>query len=274
MYVNELGRGPQYKEPRFLAASSTSLGGCPALSGVRLKGEKVAFDSFLREFIARFAMVPPMSVNSRPIVTLEVRDLSARRGGRTIFEGLSFSLKNSQSMTVVGSNGSGKSTLLRILAGLLRAETGAVLLQPDDGSTVCFAGHRDGLKGALTVRENLAFWSKVYAADAGAVDSAIDRMALEAVIDMPADMLSAGWRRRAGLARLALDTAAIWIVDEPYTALDTENVERIDDLLATHVASGGVVIMATHQSPSFAPTRRLDMTAYPAKRPEGLEMDW
>ena len=177
-------------------------------------------------------------------------------------------------MTVVGPNGSGKSTLLRILAGLLRSETGDVTLHPDDGYTVCFAGHRDGLKGALTVRENLVFWSKVYAARAGAVDRAIDRMALDAVIDMPADMLSAGWRRRAGLARLALDTAALWILDEPYTALDKENLGRIDDLLTSHVDAGGLVILATHQAPNFTPTQKIDMAEYPAKRPEGLEVDW
>lgn len=177
-------------------------------------------------------------------------------------------------MTVVGPNGSGKSTLLRILAGLLRSETGDVTLHPADGHTVCFAGHRDGLKGALSVRENLVFWSKIYAASDGAVDQAIDRMALDAVIDMPADMLSAGWRRRAGLARLALDTATLWILDEPYTALDKENLGRIDELLTSHVEAGGLVILATHQAPNFTPTQQIDMAEYPAKRPEGLEVDW
>ncbi len=221
-----------------------------------------------------FGMVRAMSDQTQSPVTLGVRDLSARRGGRTIFEGLSFELQNSQSMAVVGPNGSGKSTLLRILAGLLRSETGTIQIDPDDRGAICFAGHRDGLKGALTVHENLRFWANLYGAAEPAVEHAVGRMALETVLDMPADMLSAGWRRRAGLARLALGTASIWILDEPYTALDTENVARIDTLLSTHVESGGIALLATHQAPGFTPTQRIDMADYRAKVPEGPEMDW
>lgn len=224
--------------------------------------------------MAGFAMVRAMFDQTQSPVTLSVSDLSARRGGRTIFEGLSFDLQNGQSMAVVGPNGSGKSTLLRILAGLLQSETGTIQIDPDDRRAICFAGHRDGLKGALTVHENLRFWANLYGAAENAVENAISRMALEAVLDMPADMLSAGWRRRAGLARLALGTALIWILDEPYTALDTENVVRIDSLLSAHVENGGIVLLATHQAPGFTPTQRVDMADYRAKVPEGPEMDW
>jgi len=221
--------------------------------------------------MARFVMVPGMSERSQPSTILNVSGLSARRGGRTIFEGLSFSLNAGNALIVTGPNGSGKSTLLRILAGLLRSETGTISLKPEGDCEICYAGHRDGLKGGLTVQENLAFWADLYGADLGASDKAISRMALETVLDMPADMLSAGWRRRAGLARLALGTAPIWILDEPYTALDTENVARIDSLLSEHVAAEGIVVLATHQDPGFTPTHHINMADYPAKTPE---VDW
>ena len=219
-------------------------------------------------------MVRGMSNQTQSSVTLTVSNLSARRGGRTIFEGLSFELQNGQSMAVVGPNGSGKSTLLRVLAGLLRSETGTVQINSYNTQEICFSGHRDGLKGALTVHENLTFWANLYSAAENAVETAISLMALEAVLDMPADMLSAGWRRRAGLARLALGTASIWMLDEPYTALDTENITRIDNLLSAHVENGGIALLATHKAPGFTPTQRIDMTNYRAKAPEGPEIDW
>lgn len=212
-----------------------------------------------------------MSEGTQPLTVLNVNGLSARRGGRTIFEGLSLSLNGGNALMVTGPNGSGKSTLLRILAGLLRCEAGSVTFGSEDESAICYAGHRDGLKGGLTVQENIEFWAKLYGADTNAVDGAINRMALETVLDMPADMLSAGWRRRAGLARLALGTAAIWILDEPYTALDAENVLRIDSLLSEHIAAGGIVVLATHQSPGFDPTHQINMADYPAK---ASEVDW
>ncbi|NKB42774.1 MAG: heme ABC exporter ATP-binding protein CcmA [Alphaproteobacteria bacterium] len=212
-----------------------------------------------------------MSESKQPSTHLDVSGLSARRGGRTIFEGLSFSLINGTSLMVTGPNGSGKSTLLRILAGLLRSEAGTITLTPEDGAEICYAGHRDGLKGGLTVEENLGFWAKLYGANQEAVEQAIDRMALETVLDMPADMLSAGWRRRAGLARLALGTAPIWVLDEPYTALDAENVVRIDGVLNDHVNAGGIVVLATHQAPGFTPSNQINMANYPAKT---SEVDW
>lgn len=213
-------------------------------------------------------MVPTMSTRSTAAITFDVHNLSARRGGRTIFENLSFSLKDGSALMVSGPNGSGKSTLLRILVGLLRSETGTITLTPEDETEVCYAGHRDGLKGGLSVLENLIFWSRLYGAEQDAVDQAISRMALDTVLEMPADMLSAGWRRRAGLARLALGSASIWILDEPYTALDAENVDRIDSLLNEHVTAGGVVVLATHQAPGFTPNHKINMADYPAKTPE------
>lgn len=256
------------KDPRFSAASSTSLGGCPVLAEAVVRERTALISRFLREFVAGFGMVPTMSARSPAAVTLDVHDLSARRGARTIFENLSFSLKEGSALMVTGPNGSGKSTLLRILVGLLRSEAGTITLTPEDTTEICYAGHRDGLKGGLSVLENLVFWAKLYGAGQDAVNQAVNRMALDAVLEMPADMLSAGWRRRAGLARLALGTASVWVLDEPYTALDADNVNRIDNLLSEHVTAGGVVVLATHQAPGFTPSHKINMADYPAKTPE------
>ena len=219
-------------------------------------------------------MVRAMLKTQKPPLSLEARGLAVRRSGRIIFEGLSLSLNGGESAVVTGPNGSGKSTLLRVLAGLLQSEAGSVTVQPDDRQAVCYAGHRDGLKGALTVLENLVFWAKIYGTNTAAAERAIHRLALDQVADMPADMLSAGWRRRAGLARLALNTSPVWILDEPYTALDTENVSRIDSVLSEHVATGGIAILATHQAPGFAPTHKINMADFRPSAPMMTEMDW
>lgn len=202
---------------------------------------------------------------------IAVTDLSARRGGRLIFRGLSFGVSDGEAMMVVGPNGSGKSTLLRLLTGLSHPESGSIERNPAEQGALRYAGHRDGLKGGLTVAENLTFWGSVYGATKNDVNSALDRMALHTVAEMPVNVLSAGWRRRAGLARLLLGEAPLWILDEPYTALDADNVARIDGILSDHVGTGGVVILATHQSPRFAPTQTIDMAAFEAPFEE---MEW
>ena len=195
---------------------------------------------------------------------LTVGDLAARRGGRMIFRGLSFSVAGGQALVVAGPNGSGKSTLLRLLTGLTPPDSGSIHQDPDEPEHVRYISHRDGLKGALTVHENLAFWSAIYGVDIGTVDTAMDRLALSDVADMPADMLSAGWRRRVGLARLIIGAAPLWILDEPYTSLDSENVARIDALISDHLEQDGLVVLATHQRPSFAVAQTIDMAAYAA----------
>ena len=219
-------------------------------------------------------MVPTMHTPQTETPNLTVEGLSARRGGRTIFENLAFSLTSGEAAVVTGPNGSGKSTLLRVLAGLLPLDNGTVAVTPEPPAGLCYAGHRDGLKGALTVLENLTFWSNIYGVERTATQQVIDRMALNAVADMPADFLSAGWRRRAGLARLLLSNAPIWLLDEPYTALDTENVGRIDAVLSEHVEDGGIAILATHQPPGFEPTHRIEMSDYPAMASAEAELDW
>lgn len=206
--------------------------------------------------------MPVMPQNSSSPARLVVSDLAAQRGGRLIFRGLSFAADPGDAITVTGPNGSGKSTLLRILAGLAQPKTGTVIRTPCENSAMRFAGHKDGLKGGLTVEENLAFWAAIYATPANDVKRAIDSFELSNVQNMPVDLLSAGWRRRVGLGRLALGNAPIWILDEPYTALDAENTNRIDGIFSNHLAGGGIIILATHQDPGFLASQNIVMNTY------------
>ncbi len=204
------------------------------------------------------------SASRTPTVRLSVDALAARRGGRLIFRGLTFSAAGGQAIVIAGPNGSGKSTLLRLLIGLARPDAGTVERDPGEPEHLRFVSHLDGLKGALTVSENLTFWAAVYGTSIGSVDAAMDSLALSPMADMPVDMLSAGWRRRVGLARLAIGYAPLWILDEPYTALDADNVTRIDGLMEDHVNQGGLVVLATHQPPPFTPALTIDMATYTA----------
>ena len=175
--------------------------------------------------------------------------LTAVRGERLVFAGLGFSLAAGGALTLVGPNGSGKSTLLRLLAGLGRAEAGRLLWHGEDAladlvahaARVAYVGHANAVKPGLTAAENLRFWGT--AAD---VARALATMALDRLADLPARMLSAGQQRRLALARLALSSAPIWLVDEPTPGLDAASVERFGALVAAHRAAGGLVVAATH----------------------------
>lgn len=219
-------------------------------------------------------MVPAMSAQYPSDTQLTARDLSVWRGGRLIFKNLNLELGAGESLVVTGPNGSGKSTLLRILTGLLRPETGVVAIEPENAASTRYSGHKVGLKGALTVVENLRFWAAMYDTTETNIQSVIDELSLHKVADMPADILSAGWKRRVGLGRMMLGEAPIWILDEPYTSLDTENVGRLDTVLTAHAERGGIVIMATHQEAVFAPTQQINMMDYQPLKVEMREDSW
>lgn len=219
-------------------------------------------------------MVPPMPDDPHSNPSLSAQNISVWRGGRLIFKGLNIDLRAGQSLVVTGPNGSGKSTLLRILAGLLRPETGTVTTSPEDSAFARYSGHKNGLKGALTVRENLDFWASLYSLPESEIEKTLDTLDLHKVSDMPTDILSAGWKRRVGLARMALGQAPLWILDEPYTSLDSENIARLDTVLTAHTGSGGLIVLATHQTTGFAPTHRIDMTDYQPKTVHIREESW
>ena len=181
---------------------------------------------------------------------LEVRSLAVSRGPARLFQDLSFALAAGELLALRGPNGSGKTTLLRCVAGLTRPDAGEILWDGVRGPAqdLLYAGHAPGIKDDLTAEENLelALRLRGQAVDATAIRGAVAAVGLERRRLLPARRLSAGQRRRIGLARLALDDAKLWILDEPLTALDRAGEELLAQRLAEHAARGGLALVATH----------------------------
>jgi len=175
--------------------------------------------------------------------------LSAIRGERTLFRDLSFATPAGEALLVSGPNGSGKTTLLRLLAGLLPPSAGRITVAGSEdplNETVHFIGHLDALKGALSAAENLAFHKSLFGGTGDTVEAALARMGLGALSSLPAQILSAGQRRRAALARLLVSHRPIWLLDEPANALDIAGQKLLATLMQEHRARGGIVVAATH----------------------------
>lgn len=192
---------------------------------------------------------------------LRVTDLAIARAGVPVLEALSFRLGAGQALVLRGPNGIGKTTLLRTLAGLQPALAGQIAA-PDD--SIAYAAHADGVKATLTVAENLAFWARAFGtAD---VAAALAAMNLEALAERRAANLSAGQRRRLGLARLLVTGRPIWVMDEPTISLDAASVALFGEVVARHLAQGGAALMATHIDLGVA-AEVLDLTPFKAKPP-------
>jgi heme exporter protein A len=199
---------------------------------------------------------------------LEAADLRCERGGRLLFDGLSFQLSQGELLRVSGANGSGKTSLLRVLCGLLWPSRGSVrwkgepvaALREEYARQLVYLGHAPAVKGDLTAEENLSIACTLagVAASTDAVKSALARFALPH--DVPVRRLSQGQRRRAALARLALSGAVpLWLLDEPFAALDAEGIERLGALLSDHAKGGGAIVFTTHQEPGIAATQTLEL---------------
>ena len=197
---------------------------------------------------------------------LEARDLSCSRGGTPLFSGVTFGVTPGEWLALRGANGSGKTTLLRCVAGLTHADSGEVLWDGRRAEGVrafraqfVYAGHAAGVKDDLTAAENLrdTLALRCALASGEAMREALGRVGLDQRRHLPARRLSAGQRRRIGLARLALDPAPLWLLDEPLTALDDEAQRIFADLLHRHLERGGLALIATHHDVSPAPAREL-----------------
>jgi heme exporter protein A len=183
--------------------------------------------------------------------------LTCIRGGRRLFHGLSFAVAGGETLAVVGPNGAGKSSLLRLIAGLLRPVEGRLALEggPADrplAQTAHFVGHLDGVKGALSVAENLEFLRAILGGGGRTNDTALAALGLAHLAGLPVRMLSAGQKRRLALARLLAAPRPLWLLDEPTTALDTEGQDAFAALANEHLAGGGLIVAATHAPLPFA----------------------
>ena len=196
---------------------------------------------------------------------LEVNELECARGDRVLFRGLTFALAPGRLLHVQGANGSGKTTLLRALAGLSQPVHGDIRWRgaPIGGqrepfaAALCYVGHPNALQGELNALENLRFaaWLNGDTADAASIEQALDQLALMPCARLPAKVLSQGQKRRLALARLRLADKPLWILDEPFTALDAASCARITALLDAHLANNGMVLMASHQALAIDATR-------------------
>jgi heme exporter protein A len=198
---------------------------------------------------------------------LIAEDLACERSGRVVFRDLSFAVAAGEALAVIGPNGAGKSTLLRLVAGLLKPSAGTLTIAVEDADVdaavaerVHYLGHKDALKPALTPVEILEFWS-AWLGDGpkgASPREALDGVGLLHTADLPSAYLSAGQRKRLSLARLLVAPRPVWLLDEPTNALDVGSQETLRRLCAEHLATGGLIMIATHAETGI-PTRTLSL---------------
>lgn len=191
---------------------------------------------------------------------LAVAGLAVARGGIAVLEGVTFTVAAGRALVLRGPNGIGKTTLLRSLAGLQPVLAGTITA-PAEG--LAYAAHADGMKAVLTVAENLAFWAAVHGTAGGA--AAMAALNLTDLADRRAGDLSAGQKRRLGLARLLLTGQPVWLLDEPTVSLDAASVALFAEVLRGHLAGGGAALLATHIDLGLPEADVLDLTPYRAR---------
>ena len=188
---------------------------------------------------------------------LTLDNITCIRGGKLLFRHLGLTVGDCCLVAVTGANGSGKSSILRIMAGLLRPTEGTVLYanEPIDGEYALeycdilhYIGHKSGLNGYMTVRENLTFWAALRGNVNAMLGAALHFFELEAVQDVPVGRLSMGWQKRVTLARLLLRQSEIWLLDEPYAYLDAQGSRLLDGLIQARIDQGGSVVIATNDT--------------------------
>jgi heme exporter protein A len=192
-----------------------------------------------------------------PASTLTARAISVARGGRHVIADVTLSIGLGEVYVLRGPNGSGKTTLLRTLGGFIKPACGAI---DRAGVTSVFLGHADGVKGALTVRENIDFWRRLYVVTEVAAERAQSQLRVARFAGQVAATLSAGQRRRLALCRVAMSGRALWLLDEPTAGMDAAGVIAVVDLIGEHVAQGGGAVVATHEPLAIGGARTITLS--------------
>ncbi|HLS83285.1 MAG TPA: heme ABC exporter ATP-binding protein CcmA [Arenimonas sp.] len=201
---------------------------------------------------------------------LQARGLAFSRNDEPVFGPLDFRLEAGEALLVQGGNGAGKTTLLRVLAGLLPASAGAVQMQgrPVDREHLArgsaYLGHQPGHKAELAAAENLAY-SRALHGGHGDLGTALAEVGLAGYEDIPARRLSAGQNKRLALARLRLQRAPVWLLDEPYANLDLDGIALVNHLVQAHLAEGGAVLLTTHGAYAAPPVPVRTLALGPAR---------
>ncbi len=193
---------------------------------------------------------------------LSASQLTLWRGYQCLFEALSFELSAGQAMLVRGPNGSGKTTLLRVVCGLTRPESGQVFWQQADlhreraqvGTALAYSGHQTGLKGDLSLAENLSFFARLADQPDRIWQSLLEPLGLQELGELDVRLLSAGQQRRAALVRTLISPAPLWVMDEPLANLDEQGRSFVLDAVNAHLASGGLALLAVHEAVQLAHT--------------------
>lgn len=200
---------------------------------------------------------------------LELHNLSCERDERCLFAGLSICFAAGELVQIGGPNGAGKTTLLRAIAGISQDYAGEIRYRGQPLATLrwefardsLYLGHLAGIKKALSPSENLS-WYLAQTGDSGDINQALTAVGLYGYEDTPCYQLSAGQLRRVALARLYLSQAGIWILDEPFTAIDKPGVAQLEALIARQVAQGGLVILTSHQDLTLPQLRMVNLQDY------------
>ncbi len=194
------------------------------------------------------------------MAVLSLTSVTCTRGGITVLDDISFEVAAGEAVVLRGPNGSGKTTLLRTIAGLQPQRAGTIEVAPE---SIAYAAHSDGIKGPLTVAENLEFWAGLFGFSG--IDTALDAFELQPLRNRRAGALSAGQKRRVGRARLLVTGRPIWALDEPTVSLDAASVALFAKAIAAHLADGGAALIATHIDLGLD-ARTVDVSAFKPAR--------
>jgi heme exporter protein A len=190
--------------------------------------------------------------------------LTSVRGGRTLFAGLSLAIAAGEALVLSGPNGAGKTTLIRTIAGFLKPAAGVLRLEHGDpqrslGEQCHYVGHLNAVKASLSVDENAAFWANFLGGGRLRVEAALAAFGLAGLRDLPTAYLSAGQRRRLGLARVLLADRPLWLLDEPAESLDGDAQSLLRGVIEAHLSAGGLVVLATHVPLALSRSRQLPL---------------